>query len=140
MSSTRLPVYIVFVQSLRGPPRGNWETAATGARNGTGDTTKKSKGFQYFLNGPSAELPFRLRGVSRYTQAIRESDRSADDLLALIIHWLPRSLDLDDTLTLLLSFSFVKTEVGNQALTMLRLAQRLMSLWLEAENVLVNCG
>jgi tetratricopeptide (TPR) repeat protein len=79
-------------------------------------------------------------------QHIQKTEQSAADLLALmsmfdkqgIPRWLLQGatsrLDFDDALTPLLSFSFVRNEIGEQALTMHRLVQLSMRKWLEAEN------
>jgi len=81
-------------------------------------------------------------------QHIQATVRSAADLLALmsmfdkqgIPRWLLQGttgqLDFNDALAPLLSFSFVKTEVGEQALAMHQLVQLLMRRWLEAESEL----
>ncbi|CAN9242610.1 unnamed protein product [Alternaria alternata] len=81
-------------------------------------------------------------------QHIQATERSAADLLALmsmfdkqgIPRWLLQGttgqLDFDDALAPLLSFSLVKTEVGEQALAMHRLVQLSMRRWLEAESEL----
>ncbi len=79
---------------------------------------------------------------------IQKTEPSAADLLALmsmfdkqgIPRWLLQGttsqLDFDDALAPLLSFSFVRTEVGEQALEMHRLVQLSMRRWLERENEL----
>jgi tetratricopeptide (TPR) repeat protein len=79
---------------------------------------------------------------------IQKTERSAADLLALmsmfdkqgIPCWLLQGstsqLDFDDALAPLLSFSLVKNETGEQALTMHRLVQLSMRKWLEAESEL----
>ncbi|CAN9474118.1 unnamed protein product [Alternaria alternata] len=79
---------------------------------------------------------------------IQATERSAADLLALmsmfdkqgIPRWLLQGttgqLDFNDALAPLLSFSLVKTEVGEQALAMHRLVQLSMRRWLEAESEL----
>ena len=81
-------------------------------------------------------------------QHIQATEPQAADLLALmsmfdkqgIPRWLlqgtTRQLDFDDALAPLLSFSFVRTEVGEQALAMHRLVQLSMRRWLEAESEL----
>jgi tetratricopeptide (TPR) repeat protein len=79
---------------------------------------------------------------------IRKTEPSAADLLALISmfdkqgipRWLLQAntsqLDFDDALAPLLSFSLVRTEIGEQALEMHRLVQLSMRTWLEAEKEL----
>jgi tetratricopeptide (TPR) repeat protein len=82
-------------------------------------------------------------------QHIQATEPQAADLLALmsmfdkqgIPRWLLQQanaseLDFDDALAPLLSFSLVKTEVGEQALAMHRLVQLSMRRWLEAEGEL----
>jgi tetratricopeptide (TPR) repeat protein len=82
-------------------------------------------------------------------QHIQKTERPAADLLALmsmydkqgIPRWLIQpantsQLDFNDALTPLLSFSLVRTEIGEQALTMHRLVQLSMRKWLEAEKKL----
>jgi tetratricopeptide (TPR) repeat protein len=82
-------------------------------------------------------------------QHIQATEPQAADLLALmsmydkqgIPRWLLQQanaseLDFDDALAPLLSFSLVKTEVGEQALAMHRLVQLSMRRWLEAESEL----
>ncbi|KAF1835737.1 hypothetical protein BDW02DRAFT_484246, partial [Decorospora gaudefroyi] len=79
---------------------------------------------------------------------IQATEPQAADLLALmsmfdkqgIPRWLlqgtTRQLDFEDALAPLLSFSFVRTEVGEEALAMHRLVQLSMRRWLEAESEL----
>ena len=81
-------------------------------------------------------------------QHMQATEPQAADLLALmsmfdkqgIPRWLLQGttsqLDFDDALAPLLSFSLVKTEVGEQALAMHRLVQLSMRRWLEAESEL----
>jgi hypothetical protein len=81
-------------------------------------------------------------------QHIQATEPQAADLLALmsmfdkqgIPRWLLQGttpqLDFNDALAPLLSFSFVKTEVGEEALAMHRLVQLSMRRWLEAESEL----
>ncbi|THW77844.1 hypothetical protein D6D18_09847, partial [Aureobasidium pullulans] len=81
-------------------------------------------------------------------QQIRKTEPQAADLLALmsmfdkqgIPRWLlqgtTHQLDFEDALAPLLSFSFVRAEVEQQALTMHRLVQLSMRRWLEAESEL----
>ncbi|EUC42438.1 hypothetical protein COCMIDRAFT_39494 [Bipolaris oryzae ATCC 44560] len=77
---------------------------------------------------------------------IRKTERSAADLLALMSMFhrqdIPRKLlqgttselDFNDALAPLLGFSFVKIEVGQQAMTIYRLVQLSMRRWLEKEK------
>ena len=79
---------------------------------------------------------------------IQKKEPSAADLLTLISMFdkqgIPRSLlqgthsqlDFDDALMPLLSFSLVKTEIGEQIVEMHRLVQLSMKKWLEAQNQL----
>ncbi|KAF2466639.1 uncharacterized protein BDR25DRAFT_327985 [Lindgomyces ingoldianus] len=80
---------------------------------------------------------------------IQKTAPSAADLLAMmsmfdkqgIPRWLLQTnsvsqLDFDDALAPLLSFSLVRTEIGEQALEMHRLVQLSMRTWLEAEKEL----
>ncbi|KAJ6198058.1 hypothetical protein J3E72DRAFT_384946 [Bipolaris maydis] len=77
---------------------------------------------------------------------IRKTKRSAADLLALmsmyhkqgipqkLVQGTTSELEFNDALAPLLGFSFVKVEVGQQAVTMHRLVQLSMRKWLEKEK------
>ncbi|KAF2872037.1 hypothetical protein BDV95DRAFT_628482 [Massariosphaeria phaeospora] len=81
-------------------------------------------------------------------QHIQKTEPSAADLLALmsmfdkqgIPRWLLQGttsqLDFDDALAPLVSFSMVRTEIGEQAVAMHRLVQLSMRRWLAAEKEL----